>query len=85
MTSWLRGTRSWTSIASTSPDHRPRSGDRFTSNPSPDHQTTRTDRVSPQVGRNISSALSQSPAMPRDIDVPPLKVLPLASRTSLLC
>src|ERR1019366_9427601 len=38
VTSWLRGTRSWTSIASTSPDRRPWSGDRFTSNRSPDHQ-----------------------------------------------
>lgn len=70
MTSWLRGTRSWTSIVSTSPDRRPWSG---------------TDVVSPQVGSNISSALSRSPAWPRVIDVPPLKVLPLASRTSLLC
>ena len=82
MTSWLRGTRSWTSIVSTSPDRRAWSGDRFTSNRSPDH---RTDVVSPQVGRNISSALPQSPAWPRVIDVLPLKVLPLASRTSLLC
>jgi len=38
VTSWLRGTRSWTSIVSTSPDRRPWSGDRFTSNRSPDHQ-----------------------------------------------
>jgi hypothetical protein len=29
--------------------------------------------VSPQVGRNISSALSRSPAWPRVIDVPPLR------------
>ena len=29
--------------------------------------------VSPQVGRNVSSALSRSPAWPRVIDVPPLR------------